>query len=239
MSSLKKSEKILISIVVILLLIFILSKVSIFPYRSSMIKLKEEVENSKDQLEYATKIEKTIVEKKENLNSLRKKLKACDGKLPTEKREPEIAKKIKELADKNVLDLVDVTFEENSKEKTNETNVVESGTSKAAEVINDAIGDESKKNLESEDKLNKKEQTIEKISVNFTVLGDYKQTLNFLDGLEESERVCKITAVSMIGNNPTKTSGRVEFFFSKLDLKSEEYKYDFNNGTYGKENMFK
>ncbi|GAA0126998.1 hypothetical protein UT300019_29020 [Clostridium sp. CTA-19] len=240
MRELKKSEKVLISILIFLLLILVVSKLAIFPYRLNAISLKSQVEEKRKKLDYAVRTQEQLGERVSSLNKLKKELNSSSKRLPTGKQTPDIAKEIRELAEKNLINLVDINFEDIE----NNSEVIEGAegentVEKAADLINDVTKDEKREHKKNDTTKKNTEVKVDSIYVNFTVIGDYKQTLNFLANVENSQRICEINAVAMTGNNPTKTSVRMEFFFNELDGELGKYKHDFNKGQYGKENMFK
>lgn len=240
MRELKKSEKVLIFILISLLLILVVSKLAIFPYRLNAISLKSQVEEKRKKLDYAVRTQEQLEDKVASLNKLKKELNSSSKRLPTGRQTPDIAKQIRELAEKNLINLVDINFESIE----NNSDVIEGAegentVEKAADLINDVTKDEKKENKKNDTTKKNTEVKVDSIYVNFTVIGDYKQTLNFLANVENSQRICEINAVAMTGNNPTKTSVRMEFFFNELEGELGKYKHDFNKGQYGKENMFK
>lgn len=235
MKPLKKSEKVLLGVLCVLLIALILTKlrISIFPYRSEAKSLEHKVENTQKRLRYAKKVENNIGEKISNLDSLKKQLDKAAKKVPTEARTPEIGYDIKKLAKKFDLELNDISFGEENTTSKDDVNEVSNQIKDVADKINETTKDNS------ETKVQDESETISKVPVSFNILGDYGEILDFVKALEEQDRLCKVRGIALSNDKKYNISMTVDFFFSELDYDSEKASYEFNEGDYGKENMFK
>ncbi|MNP71092.1 hypothetical protein D3C76_1674260 [compost metagenome] len=68
--------------------------------------------------------------------------------------------------------------------------------------------------------------------VTLSLRGDFSNTLNLVNDLENGSRICEINSITS-----TKESSTINltFYYAPGDM---EENYDFNSGSYGKDNMF-
>ena len=81
------------------------------------------------------------------------------------------------------------------------------------------------------------EQAVKKQIVNISLTGEYKNIINFIKNIENYSRISDVSNISLSPGAGTMLNVSLTANFYNLNYKEKE-NYDFNNGTYGKENSF-
>ena len=81
------------------------------------------------------------------------------------------------------------------------------------------------------------EQAVKKQIVNISLTGEYKNIINFIKNIENYSRISDVSNISLSPGEGTMLNVSLTANFYNLNYKEKE-NYDFNNGTYGKENSF-
>lgn len=218
MKNLSKQEKILLSILAILGIVYIYFNIFLSPLLADLKAARKTLENYDNQLWTARntksqneKLKKDIAALEDNFNE---KLKV----LPQSARLPEVIRNLKISADSNKITLNNVNF----------SNISSNSTSK-----NDAANANKKSDIL---KLNT-------VPVTLDISGQYKDISKFIDGLEKGERAAEILNVNINsstgsqGTSSLRASISLNFIFAEGDNKVDA-NYDFNNGNYSKDNLF-
>ena len=95
-----------------------------------------------------------------------------------------------------------------------------------------AIGSSQEENSQIES-----EQAVKKQIVNISLTGEYKNIINFIKNIENYSRISDVSNISLSPGEGTMLNVSLTANFYNLNYKEKE-NYDFNNGTYGKENSF-
>ena len=81
------------------------------------------------------------------------------------------------------------------------------------------------------------EESIKKQIVNISLVGKYENIMNFIKSIEYYSRIADVSNISLSPGEGDLLNASLTANFYNLNSEEEE-SYDFNNGTYGKENSF-
>lgn len=206
--ALGKSEKILLGTVGVLAVAFIYWTLLIEPALVKLKPLEEQVKELKLQVKDTNTIESDIVRKEKELEELKVRYEEATKVLSKTDRYPDIIRDIRNVATSNSLKIVS---EELNMPKVDQEGVVplEDGTVPS----NPTDG-------------------LQTMNVNLTVEGEFNNALEFINKLEEDQRILEITGIVA----KDKSIGISITYYIAGGEEVEEY--DFNNGTYGKDNIF-
>ena len=81
------------------------------------------------------------------------------------------------------------------------------------------------------------EQTVKKQIVNISLVGEYKNIINFIKAIENYSRIADVSNISLSPGEGELLNASLTANFYNLNYEEGE-NYEFNNRTYGKENSF-
>ncbi len=81
------------------------------------------------------------------------------------------------------------------------------------------------------------EQVVKKQIVNISLVGEYENIINFIKSIENYSRIADVSNISLSTGEGNLLNASLTANFYNLNYQEGE-NYDFNNGTYGKENSF-
>ena len=81
------------------------------------------------------------------------------------------------------------------------------------------------------------EQAVKKQIVNISLVGEYENIINFIKSIENYSRIADVSNISLSTGEGNLLNASLTANFYNLNYQEGE-NYDFNNGTYGKENSF-
>lgn len=81
------------------------------------------------------------------------------------------------------------------------------------------------------------EQAVKKQIVNISLVGEYENIINFIKAIENYSRIADVSNISLSTGEGNLLNASLTANFYNLNYQEGE-NYDFNNGTYGKENSF-
>lgn len=81
------------------------------------------------------------------------------------------------------------------------------------------------------------EQAIKKQIVNISLVGEYENIIKFIKSIENYSRIADVSNISLSPGEGNLLNASLTANFYNLNYQEGE-NYDFNNGTYGKENSF-
>lgn len=81
------------------------------------------------------------------------------------------------------------------------------------------------------------EQTVKKQIINISLVGEYENIINFIKAIENYSRIADVSNISLSPGEGNLLNASLTANFYNLNYEEGE-NYDFNNGTYGKENSF-
>ncbi|WP_195963954.1 type 4a pilus biogenesis protein PilO [Clostridium cuniculi] len=81
------------------------------------------------------------------------------------------------------------------------------------------------------------EQAVKKQIVNISLVGEYENIINFIKAIENYSRIADVSNISLSTGEGNLLNASLTANFYNLNYQEGE-NYDFNNGTYGRENSF-
>lgn len=208
LDKLSHKEKILLLILAIMSVFFLYYNYLIIPTIDKLTPLEAEVETLKIQTLNYENIENKIIIKEKEYNELKDKYDESAKALPKIDKYPELSKSLNDLANKNTVTLQSITMEKGQVYQQGD-NSTETNASSGS---------------------NKGGLSTQKVTL--SLKGDFSNILNLVNDLENGSRICEINSI-----NSTKESSTIDltFYYAPGDM---EESYDFNSGSYGKDNMF-
>lgn len=208
LNKLSHKEKILLLIVAIMSVFFVYYNYLIIPTMDKLAPLETEVEGLRNKTLNYENIENKIIIKEKEYNELKDKYNESARALPKIDKYPELSKDLNDLANKNTVTLQSIAMEKGQ--------VYQQG--------------DTSKDASTPSTSNKGGLSTQKVTL--SLKGDFSNILNLVNDLENGSRICEINSITS-----TKESSTIDltFYYAPGDM---EENYDFNSGSYGKDNMF-
>jgi Tfp pilus assembly protein PilO len=231
MKNLSKSEKILITVLLIVVVAYVYFQYLIIPVSNDIDTSKSNIEDYNNELLQLRIVSATNKKLAEDINSLKEKQVEYQKILPNTDRAAEIIRDFKKLGDSNNLTINSLALGQASEY------TVQDDTQKVNENNNSATNNNQD---------NSTQASVVKsmmLPVIITITGDYKSIMGFIKSIEEGTRIIEVTSVNMTPGgtdkeNAINASLNVNIMFIE-DGSTDKNQYDFNNGIYGKEDLFK
>lgn len=229
MENLAKRERILLVVLAFMVFFYLYYTLFLSPI---LVKIKDV--NSRIKV-YQIKAESiknaNVIMKRQlrELNGLEEKFKDATLAIPELERDAEIAYRLKNLAESKGVTLSSINFAEATEIDVNKAS--DSGYSKGVEQNNSAEGSNVPTNREK----------IYRVSCTAVILGNYNQIVNLVTDLEKDKRFVVIENFGVTSgeqNERLNATLNLNYFFTNNKAEGV-VDYDFNSGTYGKENIFK
>lgn len=222
MENLSKREKLLVILLACLIVLYVYLKFFLNPINDK-IKAQTQVLNDK-KTEYASmeKLKVSNVKNEKKLQQIKNKFDESVKALPKNERNPEISYNINSLAIKNKVNVNTVAFGQIADYS-------------AGKKVNNADNATSK-NTEGNN------QKLMLVPVTVVISGDYSSMVNFINSIENDNRITEIESVS-ISSKSEKQNGLqcnllLNYYFSTGSDKDQPT-YNIKGDNPGKENLFK
>ena len=234
LKNLSKKDKIILSSTIILVSIVFGLKFLILPqleqYTNNLMTLdSKRAEQSR--LASITIENKALEEKQKELQE------QYDLALDEISKTPAVAQIIydlKELMSKSNVELKSLSFSDSdvSEEEITSNDEVKTDENGVVTEIDRGIsgGEMPDQQIESE-------QAVKKQIVNISLVGEYENIINFIKAIENYSRIADVSNISLSTGEGNLLNASLTANFYNLNYQEGE-NYDFNNGTYGKENSF-
>lgn len=238
MVNLSKREKYLVILIAVLAIFYAYYSLFLSPMLNKIKNEKSKVETYILQLNNINSIKNTNKTLNVELKNLREKNDENLKTLPDFEKNPEIAYKLKAMADGNKVTIDNINFSEltiyNPSSSTSGNNVQQNNNSS-----NDNNSVKTSAN-------NFQNGSLINIPVNLTVVGSYDGLLNFVSAIEKGDRISIIDTIKLtsqfngISSSSTDITADItlDYFYINSST-TNKLDYDFNKGTYGKDNPFK
>lgn len=236
--NLSKREKYLVILIAVLAIFYAYYSLFLSPMLNKIKNEKSKVETYILQLNNINSIKNTNKTLNVELKNLREKNDENLKTLPDFEKNPEIAYKLKAMADGNKVTIDNINFSEltiyNPSSSTSGNNVQQNNNSS-----NDNNSVKTSAN-------NFQNGSLINIPVNLTVVGSYDGLLNFVSAIEKGDRISIIDTIKLtsqfngISSSSTDITADItlDYFYINSST-TNKLDYDFNKGTYGKDNPFK
>jgi hypothetical protein len=217
MKRLKKSELILITVVFTILVGYLYYTLFISKILDEKAVAKANLQSKNDKIQELKLVRKSNKKKEEKYEELQQEAEKYAEVITKSDRLPQISYDLKKYVENHQLIITSLKFQE---------------------------GASLKMDLNTEEAEDKKKDTfdgIRSINVSLTIEGEYRNVRGMLDALEKDERLIYISSVktSGKGEGTSLVTSNVELsYYSKAEFE-ENVDYEFNNGNYGQEEMFR
>lgn len=222
MKKLTKREKIMIMTASILLFIYAYFRLLLLPIITDIRSTISNVYTLSETLKTQNLSKNINEQNKKKLEELKTKLSETFITLPESERSPEIAYDLKAIADENGIIINSLSFSEGA-----------------------AVNNAGQGNLEDQSVPQALLSGVDAaynimlVPVALQVTGEYRNVLNFIHSIESNERIAEISSVAMgDGENAVTSSININYVYIG-GLIRQDVQYEFNKGTYGKDNLFK
>lgn len=225
MKNLKRSEKILLSILALAIVFYVYYTFLLNPVLENISASHNNIKGFNQQLNDIKLKEAQTVKLKTDYEALKSDYDKLVLRFPSFEKDPQIGYDLKILADKNQVAIESENYSDaNSAETANNTaaNSDTSGTSPKT----------STEKKETRYKLNY-------VAVNINISGTYEGMKAFINSLENEERSTIIQNVNITKKDNSLTASIAANFYYITDTQNtENNSYPFNNKNYGKSNFF-
>lgn len=161
----------------------------------------------------------------DNLAKLQEKYETAAKALPKSARNPEVTYDIKALADSNTVTINSLT--------------IGSGTEYKHQTNNAQNENNSSTNTKANSPGNAVNGKLMNLPVTVNISGDYVNMMKFIGDIEKDKRIAEVNNINFVVANTGALQGTISVNYYYADYSNTENKYEFNNGSYGKDNLFK
>lgn len=241
MGGLGKREKVLLAILGIAVIFYLYFTFLLAPLQKDMDAVRSNIDKYQVQVDEIRSAKGIIEGQKKQLEELKVKFSDALKVLPERERNPEIIYNLKKLGDAkdvviNTYGIAEAT--ESAPQETSEVNKDNNqNNNPPRENTNNTQGNQGQQNNSN----NPARKKIFTVPVTLSVSGNYDSIMNFIGSIEKDKR---FSLISTAGLSKDQTSGKLTgqitmaYFYSE-DITKGELDYDFNNGQYGKTDLFK
>lgn len=232
---LKRKDKILLFIIILIFTFIILEEGVIRPLTDKQEALQHEMVTLNGQKINALDAIDKQYKLREKLDDVTYKYNKALSSLPKTEEQANILNTLITISSETGIELKDITFE-NGHKTLNKDNSKDSSSNQELDEIDGKASD---------DEENSKKDDVLINSANLEVSGSFDSLLNFIKRIEGTKRKINISSLNIEkssldenGNMKEVLQASINIEYYNLNYKEKE-KYDFNKGTYGKENYFK
>lgn len=232
---LKRKDKILLFIIILIFTFIILEEGVIRPLTDKQEALQHEMVTLNGQKMNALDAIDKQYKLREKLDDVTYKYNKALSSLPKTEEQANILNTLITISSETGIELKDITFENGHKTLNKDNSKDSSSNQELDEIDGKASGDEE----------NSKKDDVLINSANLEVSGSFDSLLNFIKRIEGTKRKININSLNIEkssldenGNMKEVLQASINIEYYNLNYKEKE-KYDFNKGTYGKENYFK
>jgi Tfp pilus assembly protein PilO len=232
MKGLNKSEKILISILLVMLVGYVYYQFVITPVSSKLQTAKSNVDKYEQELLAVKVMEASNKKLAEEMVSLKANYEKNVKLMPKSDMTAQLIRDVNRLAIENKVTLNSLTLGNGAEYKT----TVDSANAAAT---NNSAGNENIPKTETAASSTK----VMAIPVSLNITGDYNSFTSYMNILESNTRLTNINTVNVqkganVGDGQLTVSISASVLYIQ-DGTNPQNVYEFNNGTYSKENPFK
>lgn len=218
MKNLKRSEKILLSILALAIIFYVYYTFLLSPVMDKVSASHENIASYNQQLNNIKLKEAQTVKLKADYETYKNDYAKLVLRFPSYEKDPQIGYNLKILADKSKVLLQNQTYT----------------------AVNNADPASASSNTADTKAVKKDEKyKLNSAAVNISISGTYDGIRSFINSLENEERATIISNVNITkAENSLTASIIANFYFITDSQNTEKNSYDFNNKTYGKTELF-
>jgi Tfp pilus assembly protein PilO len=234
MKNLKKSEKILIALLIIFLIGYLYFQYILSPQLNKLKVIEANIESYNNELIQYKMISSSNKKLSENLKEIQSKYKDCLEIIPNVDRSAQIIRDMKNVGDSCNIKLSNLNIGKSLEFGASNMNTDATNNQNTNSAAND-----SKESSTSDSRAATVKVMAVPIAMNIT--GEYSNIMNFIKTFEDSKRETEIGTVNI--SSPTNNNFlTVNFTVNVLymeDASGVINEYNFNDGNYGKVNPYK
>ena len=233
MKSLSSTEKILLALLGIVVIFYLYYGFYMNPMLQKRSASEKNIKKYEEDINSSKNIAKENEKLKLQIADLTAKSAEQDKLLPKSERQPEYIKDIKAAADKNSITINAISFG-----KAKEVTV----DSKNASNQNNNQQNSSDKNNQTSSNASKQNTAVNAVytsPLSISITGDYKSIVAFVSAAENGNRFTDISSLNIAAQDKTISANiNINYYYSNV-LAKKDITYDFNKGSYGKDDLFK
>lgn len=242
---LKRKEKLLLFTSILIFTFLIIQEFVIRPLNNKQNNLQKEIntlnENKTDALYGISKQDKLRIK----LDDITYEYNKILSGLPRTEKQAEILKDLTTISSETNIKLTNISFDNaDTVLKIDDKDNNSSNNSLSSNTQSNSIDDTSSNGTTNTDKSKLKRDNVLVHSATLTVNGSFENLVNFIKRIEKTKRKINInnlqiekTSLDENGNLKNILQATINIEYYNLNYKENE-KYDFNKGTYGKQNYF-
>lgn len=223
MKNLSKREKFLIATLLILAFGYAYVTLLLLPIIKGINSTSSNINKYNNEIKIQTSNKAILESKKKSLDDIKNKLKELSIAIPEDERNPELAYNLKSEADKTKVSVTSVSVGQPAPLDAKNSTQNDGGNNNTPQAL---------------------AGRIMIIPVSVQVNGNYNSIVNFIASVENGKRVAEVSDVNLSGGSAANAQSAVQaainirFYYIEGGDKRDT-KYDFNNGSYGKDDLFK
>lgn len=218
--ALNKREKVLLIILGGLILFYVYFTYFLSPVLQKVSSAKDNIASYELSLNSLNLTKLNNEKSKKQLEDIKSNIEDSQKALPKSERNPEINYNLKVMGDKSKITINSIDF---------------------GQVVSYTSQQENNKETDASQKSSFGDLNVVPVTAN--IQGDYKSILNFINAVEKDTRIAEVSSVNISNQDNSKASSlsaTISISYYYLAEKSENSDdYDFNKGSYGKEDLFK
>ncbi|MDF2502998.1 GspMb/PilO family protein [Clostridium sp.] len=242
MNNLSKREKYLIVVIGVLAVIYVYYSFFLSTVINKIKAEKSMVNTYNVQLQNINEMKVSNKKLSNELDTLKEENNKNSMALPSSERDPEIVYNLKTVADANKVNISNVNMSQPTSYSQTSSNTSNSNTNNSQN--NNA-------NSSSNTTVTAKPGSLLSIPVNLSVTGEYDGIVNFISSIEKDGRLSTINSINLgsqgtgaAGGSQNSASNSITAsialnYFYIVPSANDKIEYDFNKGSYGKDNPFK
>ena len=235
--NLSKKDKIILSSTIVLIAIFLGLRFLIIPQFE---KYEDNLINLESKKAEQAKIKMILIQNKaleEKNEELKEKYNTALEEISKTPAVAQIIYDLKELIDINNVEVKTISFSSTDVSEDDIKSYDEVKTDEDGVVTEIDRGINNNNESQTETSEVKEEDKIQKQIINISLVGEYENIVGFIKSIENYSRIAEVSGISFGLSEGDLLSVNLTANFYNLSYKESE-NYDFNSGTYGKENSF-
>lgn len=219
MKKLNRNEIILVSLCAAMVIIYGYYSLFLSPVLGKMSGINDAINKNYDTVSHINTVKNLNKTLQGKLTKVQAQYDEASKALPKGERNPEITYGIKKLADTNkvIINSISIGTGVDYKQQTL------SNQNKNADIAKSTA-------------INGR---LMSLPVTINISGNYLDMMNFVAAIEKDKRIAEVGNINFAATNNGTLQGSVSVSYYYLDVTNKDLKYDFNNGAYGKDDLFK
>ena len=226
MNNISKRDRLLLVVIIVLGVFYLYYTFFFTPIMENINTNKQSIEKNRGLVNNIDIVKTSNKKQEATIKELGTKYEAATKSLPGSEKNPEVYYEVKKIADGSKIIINNIAvgkgaeYKEPTPEVSNSTTANKTTTKQGADNKNQGGG------------------KLMVIPVSLNITGSYTSVMDFIVAIENDKRIAETSTLNITQGKNNSFQGSVTLNYYYIELNQEE-KYDFNTGTYGKENLFK